>query len=59
MSRSEELWDVIEKQITDENLIDADQIQSIRQPVLSGRVTVDDWTVVIENTLLKGDKNGE
>ncbi len=57
MSRSDELWDVIEKQIADENIIESGQLQSIRQPILAGTVTADDWTLVIENTLLKDDDN--
>lgn len=55
MSRSEELWGEIEKQIVAEGLVDMEQIGRIRKTVLTGKITVEDWNLAIETTLLKDD----
>ncbi len=60
MSRSEELWEEIEQQIKSESLIDDDQLGRIGKKALSGTISIDDWNLAIESTLLKdGSENGE
>lgn len=59
MSKSEDVWSIIEEQIINEELIDADQLSSVQQRVLAGRVTVEDWSHAIENTLFQEEENGE
>ncbi len=60
MNRSEKLWSEIEEQIKSEKLIDIDQLASIQKKVLSGTISIDDWNLAIESTLLKeAQKDGE
>lgn len=57
MSRSEELWGIIKQQIVDEGLIDVKQLERLDRPVLTGKVSVEDWALVIENALIKEENH--
>jgi len=52
MTRSENLWVKIEKQIVAEKLINQKQLDRIRKAILSSKITIGDWQLVIESTLL-------
>jgi uncharacterized protein (DUF1015 family) len=59
MTRTEELWNEIKDEILAEDLISQKQIDFLQQRVLSKKVTIEDWNLAIENTVLKDDDNGE
>ncbi len=60
MNRSEELWKEIEEQIKSENVMNIDQLASIQKKVLLGTISIDDWNLAIESTLIKeGQEDGE
>jgi len=52
MTRSENLWVEIEKQIVTEELINQKQLDRIGKAILSSKITIGDWQLVIESTLL-------
>ena len=59
MSRSEDLWGEIKEQILAGQLVTEEELQGLTPMVIEGRVTLDDWKIAIENSLLRGDDDAE
>ncbi len=59
MDKSGIVWEVIHQQILSEALIDEAQLTGIGRQVLVGNIKVEDWSLAIENTLLREEENGE
>lgn len=59
MTRSEELWDEIKKQIVTDDLLRNEELERIQRLVLSSNISAEDWMLAIENTLLKDNDDGK
>ncbi len=59
MDKSGIVWEAIHEQILSEALIDEAQLTGIGRQVLAGRIKEEDWSLAIENTLLREEENSE
>ena len=50
MSRSTELWETIQGKISEENLLNSEELTKLEGRILSNRVTEDDWSTSILNS---------
>jgi len=57
MSRSTELWEIIETKITEEKLLAVEELSKLEARVLSNRVTEEDWSTAILNSQCKDTEN--
>lgn len=59
MSRSAELWEQICAELEREQLLSPNEIEGIAPRVLEGNVSMDDWKVALENTLLGREQDAD
>ncbi len=57
MSNSSEIWDRIKQVVTDEKLVESEELDKIDTRIESGRINAGDWKLAIENTLLKEEQD--
>ena len=57
MSNADEIWNGIKKIIVQEQIIEIEEFNKIEKRLESGQIRAGDWKLVIENTLIKDERD--
>jgi len=57
MSNSSDIWEQIKQIISDENLVDNEELEKIGRKMESGNINTGDWKLAVENTLIKEEED--